>query len=449
MNIKNKIALNLSLLFSVFLGTILIIIYLFFAEFRKSEFVNVLKDRISTISNYFNEDEAIVDESKMINDTPTYSIHQEEIEVFNEKFEPVFSNITGKKNIWNEGDLLALKNTGSVYRRDTKAEIYGEKIGGRYFLIASEDFMGKEKLKYLGSLMLISFIVASSLVWILSFLFAKRMMAPLDIFQEKITRISANNLTERLPETDKKDEINLLAKVFNTMLGRIDQSYSSQKEFNASASHEIKTPLTRMAFQLENLAKLENENPQTKKYIQGISDEVYQVSDTVNSLLLLSKLEEEHLRGDRSSVRIDEVMFDAFEDVKRNFENFEINFDIHEENDSGNLTVKGIKPLLEIVFINLFKNACLYSFKKEVNVDISEDDLNLTVVVKSKGDLISEDDSQKIFDAFKRGANSQQRSGSGLGLRICKRILDFHHAEISYRSEGSELNVFVVKFPLV
>ena len=83
-----------------------------------------------------------------------------------------------------------------------------------------------------------------------------------------------------------------------------------------------------------------------------------------------------------------------------------------------------------------------------MNVDISEDDLNLTVVVKSKGDLISEDDSQKIFDAFKRGANSQQRSGSGLGLRICKRILDFHHAEILYRSEGSELNVFVVKFPL-
>ena len=157
MNIKNKIALNLSLLFSVFLGTILIIIYLFFSEFRNSEFVNVLKDRISTISNYFNEDEAIVDESKMINDTPTYSIHQEEIEVFNEKFEPIFSNITGKKNIWNEGDPLALKNTGSVYRRDTKAEIYGEKIGGRYFLIASEDFMGKEKLKYLGSLMLISF----------------------------------------------------------------------------------------------------------------------------------------------------------------------------------------------------------------------------------------------------------------------------------------------------
>ena len=72
MNIKNKIALNLSLLFSVFLGTILIIIYLFFAEFRKSEFVHVLKDRISTISNYFHEDEAIVDESKMINDTTTY-----------------------------------------------------------------------------------------------------------------------------------------------------------------------------------------------------------------------------------------------------------------------------------------------------------------------------------------------------------------------------------------
>ena len=99
MNIKNKIALNLSLLFSVFLGTILIIIYLFFAEFRKSEFVNVLKDRISTISNYFNEDEAIVDESKMINDTPTYSIHQEEIEVLTKSLNP-FSATSQEKKIF-------------------------------------------------------------------------------------------------------------------------------------------------------------------------------------------------------------------------------------------------------------------------------------------------------------------------------------------------------------
>nr|WP_262908475.1 HAMP domain-containing sensor histidine kinase [Chryseobacterium sp. R2A-55] len=271
-------------------------------------------------------------------------------------------------------------------------------------------------------------------------------MAPLDVFQQKITRISANNLTERLPETEKKDEINLLAKVFNTMLGRIDKSYSSQKEFTASASHEIKTPLTRIAFQLENLTKLENQNPEFEKYTKGITHEVYHLSDTVNSLLLLSKLEEEHLKEDFSEVRLDEVIFDAFEKVKKNNADFELNFNINEENEFGNLTVKGIKPLLEIVFINLFKNACLYSFKPEVEVEILESETELTTKVKSRGVLISEEDSKRIFNAFKRGTNSQQIAGSGLGLRICKRILDFHEATISYKQELPETNVFELNF---
>ncbi|UOE41594.1 HAMP domain-containing histidine kinase [Chryseobacterium suipulveris] len=448
MNIKNKIALNLSLLFSVFLGLLLIIIYLFFAEFRKDEFVDILKDRISTVANYFDEDgDKGVDVSKIYN-TPTYSIQQEEILVFNEKFDLIYSSLKDQTVNWDRADLEAMKIDGVVYHSDKNSEVYGEKIKKNYFLIESADILGKEKLSYLGTLMFVSFLVASALVWVLSFLFARKMMAPLDIFQEKITRISASNLTDRLPETDKKDEINLLAKVFNTMLGRIDKSYSSQKEFTASASHEIKTPLTRMAFQLENLSELVKENPETKKYIRGISDEVYQLSDTVNSLLLLSKLEEEHLNEEFADVRMDEVVFDAFENVRKNFPDFELNFNISEENDSGDLTVKGIKPLLDIVFINLFKNACLYSHKHEVEVEIGENETMLTAKIKSHGDLISEEDSQRIFNAFKRGETSSQKSGSGLGLRICKRILDFHHAKISYQAEAPNSNIFIIEFPL-
>ncbi|WP_234110836.1 MULTISPECIES: HAMP domain-containing sensor histidine kinase [Chryseobacterium] len=446
MNIKNKIALNLSLLFSLFLGFILIFIYLFFAKFRKDEFVAILKDRISTVANYFDEDgDNIRDFSKIYN-TPTYSIQQEEILVFNEQFDLVYSSIKDKTVDWDREDLVTMKNEHKVYHSEKNSEVYGEKIKNHYFLIESTDIMGKEKLSYLGTLVLVSFFLASALMWVLSFSFAKKMMAPLDVFQQKITRISANNLTERLPETEKKDEINLLAKVFNTMLGRIDKSYSSQKEFTASASHEIKTPLTRIAFQLENLTKLENQNPEFEKYTKGITHEVYHLSDTVNSLLLLSKLEEEHLKEDFSEVRLDEVIFDAFEKVKKNNADFELNFNINEENEFGNLTVKGIKPLLEIVFINLFKNACLYSFKPEVEVEILESETELTTKVKSRGVLISEEDSKRIFNAFKRGTNSQQIAGSGLGLRICKRILDFHEATISYKQELPETNVFELNF---
>lgn len=451
MKIKNKIALNLSLLFSAFLGIILTTIYLLFAEFRKDEFVDILKDRIASVSTHFDEDQddRTANYTK-ISSTPTYSIQEEEILMFNEKFELIFSSIKDKEVDWSSEDLIALKKEGTIYRRDKQTEIYGEKIGKHYFLIESEDILGKEKLAYLGTLMLISFLVASSFMWIFSFLFARKMMMPLDLFQNTITRISANNLNERLPVTENKDEINLLAKVFNTMLERINRAYSSQKEFTASASHEIKTPLTRMAFQLENLAKLEKENSEAKTYIDSISGEVYELSYTVNSLLLLSKLEEQHFNQDLTLVRMDDVVFDAFEYVKRNFEFFQLHFNIKkEDNEIGDLTVKGIKPLLDIVFINLFKNACLYSFRQEVDIEISENAGGLSAKITSRGNIISESDARKIFKAFSRGENSTQKAGSGLGLRICKRILDFHHATISYQSQEPDYNIFTIQFPAI
>lgn len=451
MNLKNKIALNLSLLFSAFLGIILIVIYLFFAEFRKDEFVAILKDRIATVSNYFRDvpgDEGL-QEPVQISGTPTYSIQEEEILVFNKKFQLIFSSIKNKEVDWSSTDLTTLKSVGSIYRSENKTEIYGERINGRYFLIESEDVLGKEKLEYLRFLMLITFFTASGLVWILSFLFAKKMIAPLDVFQRKITRISGSNLTERLPETDRKDEINLLAIVFNTMLRRIDKAFSLQKEFTASASHEIKTPLTRIAFQLENLAPLGQSDPTAKRYIQAISDEVYQLSDTVNSLLLLSKLEDDHLQDEYAAVRIDEVIFDAFENVKKNFKDFQLAFHINDDREANELTVRGVKPLLDIVFINLFKNACLYSFRPSVEVGIIETSHTITVRVTSVGETISSDDAQKIFEAFRRGENARSSTGSGLGLRICKRILDFHQAAFTYTAQAPDTNIFTVEFPIV
>ncbi len=448
MNLKNKIALNVSLLFSVFLGAVLFIIYLFFAEFRKEEFTDILKDRIYTVANYFTggRDEAEVQNLELITSTPTYAIQKEEILVFNKEFELVYSSVIDMEVDWSNEDLRALRDHGMIYRRENDSEIYGEKINGRYFMIESEDILGKEKLDYLSTVMLIVFFTGSALVWILSFLFARKVMAPLDLFQEKITRISANNLNERLPETDRRDEINLLAKVFNTMLRRIDKSYSSQKEFTASASHEIKTPLTRIAFQLENLSGIEKHNPETAGYISRISEEVYQLSDIVNSLLLLAKLEEQELQREFTDVRIDEVIFDAFGNVKKNFPDFQLHFNINDNEYSGELTVRALKPLLDTVFINLFKNACLYSYIPFVEVEITEDDRTITAVVMSRGQLITETEKENLFEAFRRGADTQFRSGSGLGLRICQRILEFHQAAIAYHSAGTDQNIFTVTF---
>ncbi len=118
-----------------------------------------------------------------------------------------------------------------------------------------------------------------------------------------------------------------------------------------------------------------------------------------------------------------------------------------DENTEPTLTVNGIKPLLEIVFINLFKNAALYSDNAGVNVFIRETAYELHVMLENNGSVISDEDQKKLFEAFMRGQNSQNISGSGLGLKIVQRILEYHKAQISYEAVSGNRNVFTIIFP--
>ncbi len=146
-------------------------------------------------------------------------------------------------------------------------------------------------------------------------------------------------------------------------------------------------------------------------------------------------------------MRIDEVIFEAFEGVEKSYPELKLDFLIAEEtSENAFLTISGIQSLLVIVFINLFKNAAVYSDNTEVKVLITETNDNLSVDVISHGATISEEEQAKLFEAFTRGNNAQNISGSGLGLRIVKRILEYHDAEIVYTSPDEYMNKFTVIF---
>ena len=223
--------------------------------------------------------------------------------------------------------------------------------------------------------------------------------------------------------------------------------YQSYYFFKQKTAYEMRTPLTRMAFQLENLIQLENHSPKTKTTLQQMLQDVHQLSDLTKSLLLLSRFDKEGIATVYEEVRIDEVVFDAFESVHRNFPDFRMDFQIDEESsDDALLTVKGVKSLLEITFINLFKNAALYSHGQEADISIRETEFRIIVTIISRGAVIPVSERDKLFEAFMRGSNSQNKSGSGLGLRIVKRILEYHKAEISYSSVADNENIFTVIF---
>jgi K+-sensing histidine kinase KdpD len=232
------------------------------------------------------------------------------------------------------------------------------------------------------------------------------------------------------------------------MIGRLHAAFQSQKEFTSSASHEIRTPITRMSFALENLVSLEKHSPQTLASLVQMQEDVSQLKDLTDSLLLLTKFDKSKIQTIFEEIRIDEVIFEAYEKVEKSFPQLKMDFSISDDtSEDAQLVVNGVKSLLEIVFINLFKNAAKYSFAPEMNVEIKETSTELTVNVSSQGNVIPSEEIPKLFHAFARGSNAQNISGSGLGLRISQRILEHHDGEIHYATPAENMNVFSVVFP--
>ena len=452
MSLKRKIALSLSIAFSLIFGIMMFVIYVSFNDFRRDEFKLRFQKRLVFTVNFIEKANDFEREAPLFFDENSDNVLlNENIIILNAEKELVYSTLKDKKITWDKHLLDSLDKEKTIYNEHSEPEIYAalRNIKGEnyYILTSAQDVTGESKLAFLGYTLIFSYIISVLLIWFFSYYLVSKFLQPLEILKNQISDTSVHRLTTDIFLKNSNDEIGVLAKSFNMMTSRLDDVFQSQKDFNSSAAHEMRTPLTRMAFQLENLIQLENHSTKTKTTLQQMLQDVYQLSDLTKSLLLLSKFDKEGIASVYEEVRIDEVVFDAFETVHRNFPGFKMDFQIDEESvDDSILTVKGVKSLLEITFINLFKNAALYSDNQEVDISIKETDFRIIVKVLSFGSTIPVEEREKLFDAFMRGGNSHNKAGSGLGLRIVKRILEYHKAEIDYTSASENQNLFTVIF---
>lgn len=452
MSLKRKIALTISIAFSLLFAMVMAVIYLSFNDFRRDEFKERFRQRLEFTTHFISKSKNFEEEAPIFfNENSDNILLNEKILIFNEQKELIYSTIKDRNVTWDSAMLKELDKKKIIYTEKTVPEIYAalRNINGEnyYILTSAFDTNGKSKLGYLKYLLITAYAMSTLLIGFFSYYFVEKFLRPLEDLNKEISEVTAHKLTTQIPVQQSNDEINVLAKSFNTMIVRLNDVFQSQKDFTASASHEIRTPITRMAFQLENLIKFEEHSPETLSSLQQIQRDVYQLSDLTNSLLLLTKFDKENIQSIYEEVRIDEAIFEAFEGVEKSYPDLKLDFLITEEtSENAFLTIKGIQSLLVIVFINLFKNAAIYSDTAEVKVLITETNDHLSVEVVSHGDTISEEEQARLFEAFTRGNNAQNISGSGLGLRIVKRILEYHDAEIVYSSPAEYMNKFTIIF---
>ncbi|MBU6342582.1 MAG: HAMP domain-containing protein [Bacteroidetes bacterium] len=452
MTLKRRVAINVAIAFSVLFGLAAVIIYYAFASFRREEFKGRLEEKALTTARLLLEVKEI-DESilRLLDRNTINAWYNEKTLVFDSHFKLIYSSIDDATIEWRPDDLAKLQNQKSFFKQEAERDFLGihYSFGNQdyYILTAAEDKYGYTKLEFLKYALWLTFLGGTTLVWLSTYFFIKKLLKPLDEFEGQITRISANKLNLHLPESPRNDEIRLLTQAFNQMLLRMEDAFNQQKEFTANASHELRTPLTRIAFQTENLL-LKPHPPETLAYLKSIQNDVQQLSDLINSLLILSKINKEEERKYFQPLRIDEVIFQATHRVKTQEARFDLDFEIVENPQFENtLEVIGVKALLEIAFINLLKNACNYSPNHKAQISIEQTaPHSITILVANQAPPLPESEQMKMFDSFFRGSNAANIPGSGLGLRITKRILDYHQASLKYLATPPDLHRFELVF---
>ncbi|HWJ26959.1 MAG TPA: ATP-binding protein, partial [Flavisolibacter sp.] len=232
------------------------------------------------------------------------------------------------------------------------------------------------------------------------------------------------------------------------MMNRIDQAYQRQREFTGTASHELRTPLARIITQLENVLQTRKINPEVEAVLKSISEDIYQLSDIVSSLLLLSEMDNKGESKFFQSIRLDELLFLSASQLSKLYPDFKLYFEI--ENGTSrdlNLEILGDETLLKIALVNLLKNAYLYSDHQTVNCVLRQEEKFVELRITNQGAVPQIEDTDLLFQTFRRGTNVRQQVGSGVGLSIVRRILQYHDARVQYQIPDNRTNMLIVTFP--
>jgi signal transduction histidine kinase len=452
MNLKQRFSVLFSFLFSILLAAVMVVVYYLSSNFRTEEFQDRLSEKAETTVKLLVEVKEVDYQLLKIIDKNTINrLYNEKILVFNDSLQLIYSSIDDATIHWTKEDLDYISKNKVLFKKSKEYDVLGQQYRFHnkpyYVLISAEDKYGNRKLSYLKYLLASAFLSGISLVWVLSFYLSKRSLQPLDKVRKQIQEITVKNLNTRLPETKREDEINALSQSFNQMMDRIDEAYSRQKEFTGNASHELRTPIARIVTQLENVLQNSNLNPQTEKTLKSITEDSYQLSDMVTSLLLLSELDNKGNVTAFRKIRLDEIIFHTSAQLSQQYPGFKLQFEIENTSERDiDIEIKGDETLLKTAIANLFKNAYAYSDNKIVKCLVRQNQDNIQLIITNTGEVPDVADTAILFNTFTRGSNTHHKPGSGVGLSIVQRVLQYHHASVVYNIYDNYINEVVLTF---
>jgi len=283
------------------------------------------------------------------------------------------------------------------------------------------------------------------------YLLAGRATRPVSQLIDTASRLHPARLAERLPLSGTNDELDRLSETINGLLDRIAGYLEQNRKFNENAAHELRTPLAAIQSALEVTLLRDRTADEYKEGVLVLLDEVNQLRVLVNKLLLLAESDAGQLCPVREPIRLDRIVQNAAEMFSAAAEAKGVDLYVGRLDAA---TLVADPSALRQVVNNLLDNAIKYTTaggRVVAEVKCEEFSGECALRVRDSGIGITAGDLPNIFQRFYRADKSRTRDrvqrGSGLGLSICRAIVEAHAGTIRLESAPGAGTAVTVRLP--
>ena len=269
-------------------------------------------------------------------------------------------------------------------------------------------------------------------------------LKPIREFSDKIEEVQAQNLADSRIEASKIKELNQLSVSYNKMLERLSDAFEIQRQFTASAAHELRTPLSLMQVQLDLYHSTQHpgSDADTVQMIKMLTEQNDRLGKMVKTLLDMSELQ---------TVGRDEkiILNDLVDEVLEDLEPLAQEKNIKLIGKCKDITMVGSDILIYRLVYNLVENAIKYNHSGgQVTVTAYKEQKHICLSVADTGSGIPKELRERVFEPFFRVDKSRSRKlgGVGLGLALVHEIVRVHDGSITVKSNPSGGTILEVIF---
>lgn len=364
-------------------------------------------------------------------------------------------DLNKNQNYFGSNGLLIVTHAGSGSERYTIVIVnYDYTVNDASQKLSIQELTGM-LVGRTGIIVLITVLLFVAAIAVISFITGQTIVKPIKKISRGADEIARGNLDYEI-DYKSTNELGQMAENFNQMRQKLKQSIVKQNESEekrkvliAGIAHDLRTPLTSVKGYAEGLADGIADTPQKqKRYFKTIKESIENMEKILNDLQNVSRLELSDYNLNKADVSVKEFFDDGVQEIKALLDSKD--FDLEYENKcSPNTLIYIDSDRFSRVIANIISNSIKYArddIKSMIRISIDEYERSVIIEISDNGIGVEQENLSKIFDTMYRTdpARTRVSQGSGLGLAVCRQIVELHSGSIWARSgENGGLSIFI------